>query len=107
MKKIILLFITIFFLNNFSFCQYIGVVCLGESECIQKIIMDTEGNIQIGNIYPVGNIPLRLDITDKGLISVANYSYIPPNYLTLSILKININGEVVNVRYVDLDGWST
>ena len=99
----ILIIYTLFYIQ-LTFAQYVGVVRLGECEYVQKIIIDSEGNIEIGSKYKVAGYPQRLDITKNGLVIIANYSYNPPNYLTLSILKINNNGEIINVRGYDLNG---
>jgi len=105
MKKFILLIIFLFF-NPFVFAQYIGVVCLGESEYVQKITMDLDGNIQIGELYPSGYYPRRVDITDKGLVVVCNEGYYYSLYLTLSVLRIDIKGNINKIRDYDLSGYS-
>jgi len=101
MKKIVL-FIIIFVVNTFVFSQYIGIVCLGESVYIQKIILDSDGNVTIGNLYTAIAWPIRLDITNNGLVLVANYSYGPTT--PLSVFKIFNNGDVTKVRDYSLDG---
>lgn len=80
------------------------MVSLAESNYIQKIIMDSEGNIQISDVYLVGRRPDRMDITNVGLVLIGNETYELPNYLTLSVLDINDTGNISKIRDFDLSG---
>ena len=103
MKKICLFFaiLSISLLLN---SQYVGIYSLAEDEKIQSFYIDYNGNISLGNIINVGVFPDRMAISSNGLVIILNTGYYPPNYLTISVIKIYSNGNVIKVRDVDLGG---
>lgn len=84
--------------------QYVGIYSLAEDEKIQAFYLDYNGNISLGEIIDVGSCPDRIAISNTGLVIVLNTSYFPPNYLTISVIKIDLNGDAIKVRDVDLGG---
>ena len=86
--------------------QYVGVYSLAEDEKVQSFYLDYNGNINLGSIFDVGALPDWLACSNNGIVIVGNSGYAPPNYLTLSILKISNNGQVNKIRDVDLGGRS-
>jgi len=103
MIKIILIIFYVIFYTQSLISQYVGIVCLGESTYIQKIELDNNGNITIGSLYTAIAWPIRLEITNNGLVLVANYSYGPTG--PLSVFKIFNNGDIIKVRDYSLDGF--
>ena len=105
MKKL-LLFFCIIILSTYLHCQYIGIACSDDYHYAQTFYMDNNGNITLGEIFTTGGFPYRIDISDSGLVLIANNGYSELTKATITVLKINLDGSVYKVRDVDLGGQS-
>jgi len=85
--------------------QYVGVGCMYDYNALSVIFdMDCAGNITVRSVIPTGGSDRRVVISKEGLVLIANNGYFPPDYLSISVLKINDNGDVYKVRDIDLGG---
>jgi len=101
-----ILLIYIFYINYCLFSQYIGIACSDDYHYAQAFYMDYNGNITLGDIFPTGVFPFRIDISDNGLVLIANNGYAPLEYLTLTVLKIAKTGNVYKIKDINLGGRS-
>ena len=84
--------------------QYVGIGGLFESDQVQVFYMDYNGNINLGNRLNANRGPWKIAISTNGLVVVGHIAYFPPNLVTLTILKIDENGNVTKIRDIDLGG---
>ena len=101
-----ILLIYILYINYCLFSQYIGITCSDDYHYAQAFQMNYDGTITLGDIFSTGGFPSRINISKEGLVIIANNGYSYPDYLTLTVLKIDNAGSVQKVRDVDLGGMA-